>query len=135
MKRTSPRVSVNSETWITSNFSSLNGGSEYILEATANVAKRMRARIKQIFSPSELSLMIDCMNGTILTPSLAGQIIGLNVSDAIELDSLDEKWGVPKGGIIEKLDALSIPETMHLEIWCQGFWEQQPDTTLEDYIK
>ena len=135
MKRTSPRVSESTEAWITSNFSSLNGGSEYILEATAAVAKRMAARIKSVFPDQEMQLMIDCMNGTILSPQIAGQIISLNVSDAIDLDGLDKKWGVGKAEIMGKLESLTLPELMHLEVWCQGFWEQQPNVKLEDYIK
>jgi len=135
MKRVSPRIGEATEAWLSENFGSLGGGAEYILESTAAVYKRTVAKIKATFDTSELSLMLDCMNGTILTPGIAGQIIGLNVADSIDLDKTDEKWGVDRATIVGKLEGLSIPELALLEIWCQGFWEQHEHGSLEDYIK
>ena len=86
--------------------------------------------------------MLDVMNGTMLTPGLAGQHLLANVADGIELDRLDEKWKVDKGGIIPKLKSLSYGQMAILEVWTRAYWEssatgqylKDPDAS-EEWVK
>lgn len=133
-KTVSPRISLNTEIWLTEAFGSKGAGAEYILEAACAVQRRCIVDFKSLFSPDELKLMIDCFNGHILSPQSAGQSIKLSVSDSIIYDALDSKWGVDKATLLEKLEALPLPSRMFLEVWIKGFWEQHPKLTLETYI-
>jgi len=135
MKRTSPRISEATESWLSETFSSLSGGAEYILEATAAVYRRTVIDMKDNFSKEELSLLIDIHNGHMLTPGHAGQGVTFGVSDSIRYDGTDKKWSVDGKSLIEKLNAMSLPEKMFLEIWAKGYWQQHDKIEIEEYIK
>ena len=84
----------------------------------------IREDLKDLFSKNELLLMIDVMNGTMLTPGSSGHQISANVEDGIALDRLDEKWEIDKTAIIKKLSGLSLFQKTALELWTKKFWIQ-----------
>lgn len=138
MKKIGPRVSETTEKFLKTNFKSLSGGAEYCLEAMPAVARKfMGLDFKGRLSREELYLIIDVMNGTMLSPQIAGQHIPLNVEDGIALDHLDQKWEVDGPALVEKLKAMSTPELFFLEIWVQGFWQRlgtEDEIKMEDYV-
>ena len=138
MKNVNARVSDKTETFLGSHFRTRSAGAEYMLAAwQAASRKYVGIDMKGKFTPGELRLMIDVMNGTILSPEMAGQRLAMNVSDGMELDAMDEKWGVDAEQINYKLSTMSTPELMILEIWIQGFWQAVTDRNqgLEEYIQ
>ena len=139
MKKIGPRVTEQTETFLKSNFRSLSAGAEYITNAAPSVMKKFIGQdIKTRFLREELLLMVDVMNGTMLTAGIAGQHLPLNVADGIQLDRLDEKWEVDGPALEEKLKTLSTPDLFFLEVWIQGFWEQlgtEDEIPLEEYVK
>lgn len=125
MKKVGPTITPQTEAYCLSHFLRLNTGAGYIINAAPSVARKfIGIDIKDRFSAGELKLMIDVMNGTMLTPGMAGQHLQANVEDGIALDGLAEKWEVDGPGIVKKLADMSTPDLMFLEIWIQGFWKQ-----------
>ena len=136
-KAIAPRISEASAKWIAENFKTLNAGSTYILEAFPGLYARTIHDLKGKFSHGELCLMVDVMNGTWLTAGIAGQHLDLNVHDGIDLDHLDQKWGIDGSALNTKLEALSIFQVACLEIWIGAFWEGEYDKkgALEKWVK
>lgn len=139
MKKIGPRVNETTEQFLKNHFNSLSGGAEYALAAMPSVARKfigLDTNMKSVFSVDELKLMIDVMNGTILSPQIGGQHLPMNVSDGIALDGLDKKWNVDAETINDKLAGMSTPEIFFLEIWIQGFWQQNTESgvDLDEYI-
>jgi len=114
-----------------------SGAASYIVESFRNLYRQTLLKIKGLFTPEDLYLMLNVANGTILTPSIAGQQLLPSVEDGIALDSLDTCYETNGPALIEKMKTLSIPERAILEIWLKGFWEQNgiKGLTIEDYIK
>lgn len=96
--------------------------------------QRSLHEIRGLFSAGELSLMIDCHNGTILTSSLAGQQLPITVRDSIELDRMDDKWEVDKADLLRKIDELPIFSRACLEVWASAFWEIEESPDLDGYV-
>ena len=93
--------------------------------------------LKGKFTKEELCLMIDAVNGLMLTPQIAGQHMAVNVADAMALDGLDEKWGVEAKEISQKLRELHIFDIACLELWCAKFWRQngtENEKPLDEYV-
>lgn len=122
MKKIAPKISDTAAEFYPSLFASLNGGATYALEAFPKLYQRTLHGMKGRFSKSELSLMLDVMNATMLTPQSAGYHLAANVADGIALDGLDEKWEIDGKTLNEKLAALPPFEAACLEIWANGFW-------------
>ena len=138
MKKITPRISEKSEIFFKNNFKNVNSGVEYLLEAIPAIARVYAGyQLKGKFTGDELKLMIDVMNGTMLTAQFAGQHLLANIQDGIVLDHLDEKWKVDSDKIQEKIKNLSIPDIFFLEIWIQGFWQQNTESgvDLNKYIE
>ena len=138
MKNINARVSEKSEKFLTENFRSKGAGAEYILAALPAASRKfIGLDMKGRFTSHELKLMIDVMNGTILTPEIAGLHLPINVRDGIALDGLDEKWSIDGKALEAKLTQMSTPELLILEIWIQGFWQAVPTDCgqdLDEYI-
>lgn len=132
--KTSPRISSKSADWYKGNFSSVNAGLEYTLESMPSLYRYTLDSLKGRFSRGELMLMIDVNNGLILTPRMAGQHLGAQVSDGIALDRLDDKWKIDGKELNKKVSGLTIFEAACLELWIGAFWENHEHTDIEKYV-
>ncbi|MFA5445269.1 MAG: hypothetical protein WC262_09905 [Bacteroidales bacterium] len=121
-RKISPRVEENAHAILKEVFGTSNAGAEFVLNSWPALYKRTIHDLKGRFDFDELMLMVDAMNGKMLTPGIAGQHIDANVVDGIDLDRLDEKWGIDGTRLKEKVGALSIFDRACLEWWIQGFW-------------
>ncbi|MBA7559402.1 hypothetical protein ES708_01016 [subsurface metagenome] len=121
MKSISPKISENTAKFYPGLFRSLNAGAVYALEIFPRLYQRTLHDMRGRFSAGELSLMVDVMKATMLTPTSAGQSLAANVSDGIALDGLDTKWEIDGGTLNKKMDTLTIFEVVCLEIWATGF--------------
>jgi len=138
MKKITPRIDDSAEKFLKTKFNTTNAGSEYCLNSLYPVFRKFIALdLKGKFTGSELTLMIDVMNGTMLISQFAGQHLSANVSDGIVLDALDVKWEIDPTELKEKLISLSTPELFFLEIWIHGFWVQntKKNMDLDKYIE
>lgn len=105
-------------------FADPNAGVAYVLEAVPAVMRRTIAyELKGRFTPGELQFMLDVMNGTVLTPELAGQQLAASCADSLKLDDAGNKWGVDQEVFLDKLYSLSAFQLAALEIWAKGYWE------------
>jgi len=131
-----PRIATKSADWYKQNFTTLNAGAEYTLEAIPQIYRlTMAYELKGKFSRGELMLMIDVNNGLVLTSQSAGQHIKAQVSDGIALDHLDEKWKVDGAKLNKKVDALTFFQSFCLEIWILAYWENHEKLDMEKYVK
>ena len=138
MKNINARVNEKTETFLTDNFRTKSAGAEYILAAWPAASRKfIGLDMKGKFTAGEIKLMIDVMNGTMLSHEMAGQHLPLNVTDGIMLDNLDEKFGVDAVKLNRDLAGMSTPELMILEIWIQGFWHAVTDhgQDMDEYIQ
>lgn len=137
-KNIAPRITPECRAYLTENFKNANAGAEYTLESANVLYRQTLIGLKGRFSQSELRLMIDVMNATILTPVIAGGQLTGNVADGMALDGLAEKWGVDADALNQKLRACHVFETNCLEIWANGFWyggDVGKQLDVEKYIK
>ena len=133
-KNVSPRVFEETQAWYAKTFESVNAGSEFILEAFPHLFKLTISRLKGKFSPGDLMLMIDVMNSAMLMPQHMGWTLPANVIDGIALDHLDKKWKIDGDKLNKKLAELHLFESSCLEIWIQGFWNQDDHSNIEEYV-
>ena len=164
LKTISPRISEKTSEFLLSLGGTVNAGAEYSLGMLTNMAtehapatfgnaimgidyavkafsRLYRNALMDIigtFEKNELLLMLDNMNGLILTPGIAGQHIIHNVLDGIALDGLDKKWNIDADTLKEKLKCLSDMQLIALELWCRAYWEvayHSENSNIEDYVK
>lgn len=98
-------------------FGNANAGVTWTAEAIPHLYKRALSEIRGRFTEHELKLMIEALNGTILTPMLASQHLLLGVHDSIEMSRLDKKWEVDRVEVLGKITALTSFQRAMLEIW------------------
>lgn len=112
-------------------------GIDYTVKAFSRLYRNALMDIIGTFEKNELLLMLDVMNGLILTPGIAGQHIIHNVLDGIALDGLDKKWGIDADEFKKKLVMLTEMQLIALELWCRAFWEvvYHTETSIDDYVK
>ena len=80
--------------------------------------------IKQKFTRGELCMMIDILNGTYLDPYTIEICLIASVEDSFNLyeGMYEEKWGVKKDEMLEKLQTLNGFHLACLAIWANDFW-------------
>jgi len=110
-------------------------GASYILDAFPGLYRRTLEEIKGVFTREELMLMIDCMNGTLLTGWIAGDHVNANAVDGIAMDRLDEKWEVDREAFTEKFKSTTIFQRACLELWIQAFWRKYREFNIEEYVE
>ena len=109
---------------------------EYIILTSKAMYQRSMVALKGMFSKGELSLIIDVMNGTMLSPAMPGESLRGNVPDGIALDWLDEKWGIDGQALVEKIKNLGLAECSTLELWANGFWYgENAGENIEKYLE
>lgn len=86
------------------------------------------AQARKKLTKPEASLILDVQNGTYVDdgPAFARWVIGdslaFQISDAISLDGLDQKWGVDGPALLEKVRGLGHAETLALLDWAARYW-------------
>lgn len=133
--KVTPRISEKTAEELKRVFPSLNAGCEYVLESWLQLYRLTIHKLKGHFSRGELLLMVDVMNGTYLTPGIAGQHLDINVADGISLDKLDEKWSIDGPELNKKIAELTIYEAACMEWWIQAFWNQKEHGNLDEYVE
>jgi len=100
MKTVTARISNETEIWLQKSFKTKGAGGEYLLPATLSVKERCIENILSLLSEEEqLELLSQSLPP--LSPEFAGNHLSL----------------ITQGETLRKLDLLSLPERMILEIY------------------
>lgn len=80
--------------------------------------------VKSKFTKGELSMLLDVSNGLYATPGTLAWSLKAQVEDSFTdmPGEYEEKWGVSKHTMIDKLNALDGFEAGALQIWAVDFW-------------
>jgi hypothetical protein len=138
MPKITCRIADKTEAWLLSVFENKTAGGEYVLDSLPLLYRRTIHGLCGKFDPGELSLMLDVMNGTFLTPQSAGHHLTVNVSDGIALDRLDQKWEIDGPALNAKLQSLDAFSLFCLEVWAVGFWASgvyMDDNRMEEWMR
>lgn len=97
--------------------------SRLINRAVDRYCQTVRRNTPTLFE-SEWNLLFDSLNGGFEDDPLRFSGIPGGVSDSIQLDGLDEKWGVDGQVLIEKLNSLSFLELMSISDVVERYWDR-----------
>ena len=97
--------------------------------------------VKGKFTKGELSMMLDVSNGLYATPTTLTRSLKANIEDSFDdmPDTYEEKWGIDKNTMLEKLNTLDGFEIGCLQIWAVDFWHteayEQGENPISTYLK
>jgi len=80
-------------------------------------------------------MILDVCNGLFLTPGILGQHLYVQVEDSFDdmPGEYEEKWGIEKQSMLDKINALDKCEIALIELWAVGFWAINPGQ-VDDYL-
>jgi hypothetical protein len=137
-KKISPRIEDQSREFLSTNFSTLNAGAEYVLDGFPMLYNRALHEIKGHFSDEELSFLVEALKETKLSPQLAGQQFKIFCDDAMTFRNLDDKWQIKRNVFLKKIEDITSFQMACLEIWAKKFWFakwKKGDKNLREYVK
>ena len=137
-KKISPRIEDQSREFLSTNFSTLNAGAEYVLDGFPMLYNRALHEIKRHFSDEELSFLVEALKETKLSPQLAGQQFKIFCDDAMTFRNLDDKWQIKRDAFLKKIEDITSFQMACLEIWAKKFWFakwKKGDKSLREYVK
>jgi hypothetical protein len=137
-KKISPRIEDQSREFLSTNFSTLNAGAEYVLDGFPMLHNRALHEIKGHFSDEELSFLVEAFKETKLSPQLAGQQFKIFCDDAMTFRNLDDKWQIKRDVFLKKIEDITSFQMACLEIWAKKFWFskwKKGDKNLREYVK
>lgn len=94
---------------------------------------RSKADMHKRFDRQECGLILDACNDVAFIDTVSIQLLPESVEDAIEMDQLDQKWGVSGAGIMGKLKALTYTERMAMVDSIQLWWDRVGSGEQPDY--
>ncbi|MDI6872116.1 MAG: hypothetical protein QME79_12385 [Bacillota bacterium] len=86
---------------------------------------------------SEAGLIVDVLNGTLITDAGQARLLWAEVEDGIKLDHLDEKWHVDGPALVEKLRGLRLSQALAIVDAAERFWAAVAagkEPKVEDYL-
>ncbi|HHW15086.1 MAG TPA: hypothetical protein GXX28_09160 [Firmicutes bacterium] len=112
--------------------------SEVIHRDLARLYELYRHELAELaFTAGEAGLIVDVLNGTLITDASQARHLWAEVEDGIRLDHLDEKWSVDGPALIEKLRALRLGQCLAVIDAAERFWAAvaaHQDPKVEDYL-
>jgi len=93
--------------------------------------------LKNKFAKNELKGIIARMNGLIFEPkmSVSVEILKAGMSDACELDHIDEQFEFSAEELIAKIGTLTSAQAFFLAEWADCFWTANKKKDLDAYIE
>ena len=137
-KKISPRIEDQSREFLSTHFSTLNAGAEYVLDGFPMLYNRSLHEMRKCFSESELSFLVEAFKDTKLSPQLAGQQFKIFCDDAMTFRNLDDKWKITSDEFLKKIENITSFQAACLEIWAKKFWFakwKKGDKSLKEYVK
>lgn len=113
---------------------SLSGVASYIIEAYWVVREYGIDRLKKLFTPDELTMIIDAENGLLFSPRMIEGYV-YHLEDALKLDGLKAKYGI-EDSFMEKVKSLPKHDLVILHEWANYFWygRWKIRPTIAEYI-
>ena len=102
----------------------VSGTINHLIERYLDLLKRERHSLVIMFDDKEKGLILDALNGTAFIDSVSLYHVADDVSDAVYLDKLDQKWKVDGRGVVEKLRSLSNGQLHALVDEVQSWWNR-----------
>lgn len=84
--------------------------------------RHARHKLRQRLSSAEMSAVLDVLNGHWFSEPSSISYIYAEVEDAVELNRLDEKWGINGRYLVTLLSQLSYIESCALADAAEQFW-------------
>lgn len=112
-----PRISRRTQRFLIDNFRTLNAGAEYCLNSLLKVSEGYIYSLRGKFTKSQINLMIDVMQGTLLLTNLQAPLVvclGEHIKK-INPEDLEESETASK--LMNELLQMTSPEIFFLEIW------------------
>ena len=137
-KKISPRIEDQSREFLSTHFSTLNAGAEYVLDGFPMLYNRALHEMRRHFSDGELSFLVEAFKDTKLSPQLAGQQFKIFCDDAMTFRNLDDKWNIKSDVFLKKIENITSFQAACLEIWAKKFWFakwKKGDKSLMEYVK
>lgn len=94
------------------------------LERYLSIVNRSKVEMSKQFTDKECGLILDACNGIAFYDTVNIQLMPASVDDAIEMDGLDQKWGVDGKGLMHKLNALGYAERVAMVDAIQLWWNR-----------
>jgi hypothetical protein len=132
-RRELPTIAESAFNFYVDTFDMPNVGMTWTLEIFPILYRATLESLRGRFARGELLLMLDAMNGLILTPEIAGQRVALEIADAIALQGLDKKWHVESKSLGKKIAGLSLFERVCVEVWASSCW-LTPDAAEDEWL-
>jgi hypothetical protein len=137
-KKISPRIEDQSREFLSTNFSTLNAGAEYVLDGFPMLYNRALHEMRGHFLEGELSFLVEAFKETKLSPQLAGQQFKIFCEDAMTFRKLDDKWKIKNDVFLKKIRDITSFQIACLEIWAKKFWFakwKKGERSLREYVK
>lgn len=100
------------------------------------MAISMREELNKLnLSLPEVKLVLDALNGLLITDPTQIKYLWVEIADAIKLDGLDKKWNVDGEELISKLRNAPLPALYALWDTAQRFWDKGGTWTDEEIEK
>jgi DNA-binding transcriptional MocR family regulator len=112
----------------------LSGAATWIIEAYWAVREYGVERLKKLFTPAELTMIIDAENGLLFSPRMIEGYV-YHLEDALKLDALKAKYGI-EDSFMEKVRSLPKHDLVILHEWANYFWygKWKKRPTIAEYI-
>lgn len=94
------------------------------LERYYESLKYERQMLRDKLSTAEVSLILDTLNGLLMSDPFTIRLLWANVHDAIGMDSLDKKWEVDGPALVRKLKGLDYISLCALTDACERWWNR-----------
>lgn len=88
-------------------------------------------------TPGEASLIVDVLNGTLITQASHAGFLWAEVADGIKLDGLAEKWNVGGEALVKRLQGLRLAQCLALVDAAERYWAAVSDgqePRVEEYL-
>lgn len=96
-----------------------------------------RRQLKANFEEKELSLILDCLNGSFLQDQAEIWLncLHFEIEDAVAYDGLDEKWEVDGARLVQKIETAEKSTIMALIDFTDFFWRSHERWSARETFK
>ena len=127
-KKTSVYITANIEKQIMQRGDNRSGIINRDLERYYTVLDRALRTVS--LTENEALLIVDVLNGSILD-TLSVRMLWAGVEDAINLDKVDEKWGINGAALVEKLRSLGEIQCLAVVAAAERFWADEDNRNMD----
>lgn len=137
MPQVGARISEEQELWLRRHFRSKSAGAEFLLPWAIAACAGAMAEVRARFTPEELKVVVDALEGTRILPEMAGtSYLRLAVCEACGRRGLCALHGADAGVLDGKLAALLEPQATALLVWASAYWHSPAcaGASLDEYV-